>query len=51
MLDLKTINNLDAKTVGYFRFKKFGDSYLLTNEIIKNKKEIKIKSYTHLVLR
>jgi len=33
MLDLKTINNLDTKSVGYFRFKQFGDDYLLTNEI------------------
>jgi len=33
MLDLKTINKLDANIVGYFRFKEFDDSYLLTNEI------------------
>jgi len=36
MLDLKTINNLDTKTVGYFRFKKFDqDDYLLTNDVGK----------------
>lgn len=34
MLDLQTINKLDAKSVGYFRFKKFdADNYLLTNEV------------------
>jgi len=34
MLDLKTINNIDTKSVGYFRFKKFDqDNYLLTNEV------------------
>ncbi|MFA5188674.1 MAG: His-Xaa-Ser system radical SAM maturase HxsB [Patescibacteria group bacterium] len=32
MLDLQTINNLDTKSVGYFRFKQFGNEYLLTNE-------------------
>ncbi|MCX6745854.1 MAG: His-Xaa-Ser system radical SAM maturase HxsB [Candidatus Parcubacteria bacterium] len=32
MLDLKTINNLDTRSVGYFRFKQFGNDYLLTNE-------------------
>ncbi len=33
MIDLKTINNLDVKSAGYFRFKKLGADYLLTNEI------------------
>jgi His-Xaa-Ser system radical SAM maturase HxsB len=33
MLNLQTINKLDEKSVGYFRFKKFDtDNYLLTNE-------------------
>jgi len=32
MLDLKTINKLDTKSVGYFRFKQFDNQYLLTNE-------------------
>jgi uncharacterized protein len=34
MLDLKTINNLDTKSVGYFNFKKFDQAdYLLTNDV------------------
>ena len=35
MLDLKTIEKLDWKTVGFFRFKKFDNDYLLTNDVGK----------------
>ncbi len=36
MLDLKTINKLDTKKVGFFRFKKFDkNTYLLTNDVGK----------------
>ena len=36
MLDLKTIEKIDKKKVGFFRFKKFDkDTYLLTNDVGK----------------
>ncbi|HDQ22623.1 MAG TPA: His-Xaa-Ser system radical SAM maturase HxsB [Candidatus Uhrbacteria bacterium] len=35
MLDLKTIEKLDSKSVGFFRFKKLNGDYLLTNDIGK----------------
>jgi len=34
MLDLQKIKQLDRNT-GFFRFKKFGDDYLITNDIAK----------------
>jgi len=35
MIDLKTIEKLDSKSVGFFRFKKLNGDYLLTNDIGK----------------
>jgi len=34
MLDLEKINKLNKNT-GFFRFKKFGDDYFITNDIAK----------------
>jgi hypothetical protein len=34
MLDLEKIKKLNKNT-GFFRFKKFGDDYLITNDIAK----------------
>ena len=46
MIDLKTINKLDEKKVGFFRFKQFdNNTYLLTNDVGKyvfiNEKDFK----------